>query len=106
MTSMPYSASSPASASTPCPRTAATHLPPPFAARSFPAARPTSVVFGNFPWRCSAMTRTLLMSDDLHFFVEHLEELLDRAHLAARRSLGRLLHLHDLHLGRHVDAEV
>ena len=52
-----------------------------------PAARPTSVVFGNLPCRCSATTRTLPMaSDHLRFVVQDLDQLLDRADLAAGRT--------------------
>src|SRR5262245_9187351 len=106
---MPYEASSDASASTSLPRTMPIALPPDFSARSLAPATPTSVVLGNFPWRCSATTRTLLMtvpSDDLGFVVQDLHQLLHRADLAPGGALGRILELHDLHPRRDVDAEI
>src|SRR5262249_21922013 len=108
-TSMPYEASSVASASTSLPRTMPIALPPDFSARTFAAATPTSVVLGNFPWRYSATTRTLLMtvpSDDLGFVVQDLHQLLHRADLAPGGALGRSLELHDFHARRDVDSEI
>src|SRR5436853_3106081 len=106
---MPYAAASAARPSSPlAPMTTATQLPPIFAAASLPAAKATSVVFGNFPCTCSAKTRTSPMAvllDHFRFGMQKMDELLDRADLLAGLTFRGRLHLHDLRLGRDVDAE-